>query len=348
MKEIILIMAEEPSGLLKRMMDAVLANQSYHIVKSRENLPDLRNKKILFAVELNEIGVSNSLNQIFLELYKRGKDSLLGSQAALLIHSKYELFTKTSAQSIIFLANSLGCSFSGRPLVEASSNLENFKTMEKVYKLPLEDICLLQCRELRDRFLGNIIRTKDNPKKLLVLHSSSRDLSNTLTLWDMVKAHLTNMEITEINVGKGHIQDCKGCPYRTCKHFGEENKCFYGGVLVEEVYPAIMEADSLLLICPNYNDMITAPLVATINRLTALYRQRKFYDKSIFSIIVSGYSGGEALANQLISSLNINKTFRLPPYFSLMAIANDHGAINQVPDIKNKAKDFALSIMKSI
>lgn len=91
--------------------------------------------------------------------------------------------------------------------------------------------------------------------------------------------------------------------------------------------------------------MITANLVATINRFTALYRQTKFYDKSIFSIIVSGYSGGDAIGKQLISSLNMNKTFSLPPYFSLMATANDRGAIKEVEDIKNLAKEFALKIM---
>jgi len=115
--------------------------------------------------------------------------------------------------------------------------------------------------------------------------------------------------------------------------------------VVEEIYPAIFSADSILFICPNYNDMITANLVATINRFTALYRQTKFYDKSIFSIIVSGYSGGDAIAKQLISSLNMNKTFRLPPYFSLLATANDMGTISLTKDIDEKARKFAKIIM---
>ena len=143
----------------------------------------------------------------------------------------------------------------------------------------------------------------------MVLHSSNRQVSNTLTLlgYGKEKASII-LEINEINVGNGNVLDCKGCPYKTCKHLGNQSRCFYGGIVVEEIYPAILEADSLLFICPNYNDMITANLVATINRLTALYRQTKFYDKSIFSIIVSGYSGGDALGKQLISSLNMNKT----------------------------------------
>lgn len=348
MNEIIVIMPEKPSKLLQKMIQNVLGNEGFNMISSCNYLPDLRNKKILFALELNEIGISNELNKIFLELYRRGKDSLLGSYGALLIHSKYELYTKTTAQSIIFWANNLGCSFLGRPLVEATKDLVNFESMKKVYNMPLEEICLLQSTELGKRFLTKEIKRKSKINNLLVLHSSIRAMSNTLTLWDMVKPYLHDVDITEVNVANGEIQDCKGCPYKTCKHFGKQTRCFYGGIVVEEVYPSILEADSLLFICPNYNDMITANLVATINRLTALYRQTKFYDKSLYSIIVSGYSGGDALAKQLISSLNMNKTFKLPPYFSLMAIANDYGTLQYIPNIKDKAKEFAMNILREI
>ena len=345
MKEIMVIMPEEPSALLSRMMSNTLGHEKYSIIRSSNELRNLQNKKILFVVELNEIGVSNNLNDIFLELYKRGNDSLLNSDGAILIHSNYSLFTKTTAQSIIFLANNLGCSFVGRPIVEATANLDSFVAVEKVYNMPLEEICLYLCRELGNRFLD--ISPHNQLKNLLVLHSSNRETSNTLSLWDMVKPHLEDIEINEINVGNGNVLDCKGCPYKTCKHLGMQSRCFYGGIVVDEVYPAILHSDSILFICPNYNDMINANLVATINRLTALFRQTKFYDKTIFSIIVSGYSGGDAIAKQLISSLNINKTFRLPPYFSLMATANDKGAIKKVPNIEDLAKDFANKIMNN-
>lgn len=339
MKEIIVLIPEKPSLMLKKMIEKALGSNEYKSIDHEDNLPDLRNKKILFAVELNEIGKSNNLNNMFLELFKRGKDSLMNSNGSVLIHSDYNMFTKTTAQSIIFLSNILGCSFIGRPLVEATGDLDNFIPMTKVYDLSLEEICLEQCKKLGQRFL-DISKEKQN-KNLLVLHSSNRKFSNTLSLWDMVKTNLNSINIEEINLGNGNILDCKGCPYTTCKHLGMQSRCFYGGIIVEEVYPAISNADSLLFICPNYNDMVTANLVATINRLTALYRKTKFYDKNIFSIIVSGYSGGDAIAKQLISSLNMNKTFRLPPYFSLMATANDKGSIFKVKDIEEKAKSFS-------
>ena len=55
------------------------------------------------------------------------------------------------------------------------------------------------------------------------------------------------------------------------------------------------------MLCPNYNDALSANLTAFVNRLTALFRQTRFYDKALFAIVVSGYSGGDILARQLIS-----------------------------------------------
>lgn len=345
MREIVLILPEAPSLLLSKMIENVLGDKKFITVKSLDTLVNLKNKYILFAIELNQIGSSNNLNNIFLELYNLGRDSLIDSQGALLIHSNYSMFTKTYGQSIIFLANNLGCGFVGRPLVEATKDLENLISMKKIYNKTLEDICLSQCQELGKRFLENNYSNK-KIKNLLVLHSSNRESSNTLTLWDMVKDNLKGITINEINLGNGNILDCKGCNYKTCKHFGKQTKCFYGGIIVEEVFPAILESDSILFICPNYNDMITANLVATINRITALYRKTKFYDKTLYSIIVSGYSGGDSIAKQLISSLNMNKTLRLPPYFSLMATANHKDTIMDVPNINTLAKLFALNIME--
>ncbi len=343
MMEYYLILPEKSSIFLDKMIYNTLGKNSYGILNHHMDLPDLRNKKIIFAVELPITGESSNLNNIFHQLFLRGKDALYGSSAIILVHSNYQLFTKTAAQSIIFKANLLGCRFVGRPIVEATGNLDNFIPLKKVYSMDLEEICLYQCRELGERLINDNIYNIKSPK-VLALHSSNRETSNTLSLWDMVKSNL-NMKIQEINIGNESILDCKGCHYKACKYFGNEMKCFYGGIVVEEVYPAILESNILIFICPNYNDMLGANMVALINRLTALFRKTKFYDKSIFAIIVSGHSGGDALAKQLISSLNINKTFRLPPYFSLMATANDKGAILNVPNIENHAKNFAKNIV---
>jgi hypothetical protein len=91
--------------------------------------------------------------------------------------------------------------------------------------------------------------------------------------------------------------------------------------------------------------IFTSNMSAVINRLTALYRKTKFYDKYFYSIIVSGFSGSDLIAHQLISALNINKTFMLPPKFALMETANNPGDVEKIENIREKAKEFAENII---
>ena len=77
MKDIVLVIPEKPSPILNKMIEKVLGNENLTVIDSPESLPNMQNRKILFAVELNEIGTSNNLNSIFLKLYQRGKDSYM-------------------------------------------------------------------------------------------------------------------------------------------------------------------------------------------------------------------------------------------------------------------------------
>ena len=131
-------------------------------------------------------------------------------------------------------------------------------------------------------------------------------------------------------------------------HFSEKSSCYYGGVIVEQVYPAIQACDALVLLCPNYNDALSANLTAFVNRLTALFRKTAFYEKSVFAVVVSGYSGGDIVAEQIISALSMNKTFRLPPGFAMVETANDPLSILKVEGIQERAAAFAERIRKYI
>lgn len=348
MKELYLIVPEKPSDMLSKMINAVAEGWHTIIIENEYNIPDLQNKKILFAVELNDAGINLGLDKILTKIYDRGKDCLYGSVGSILIHSRTELYTKTVAQNIIFLTNQLGLRFPGRPLVEATGSLNNFLTMQKVIKKPLMDVCIESCKELSIRLENYDVSPSNDNTNILVLHASNRKTSNTLALWDMVKKHLVDYSINEIHIENGTIKDCIGCPYKICKHYGQQTSCFYGGIMVEEVYPAILNSNIIVWICPNYNDAISANLSAVINRLTALFRKTKFFDKSFYSIIVSGNSGSDSVAKQLISALNINKTFQLPPYFALMATANDKGDIYKLPDIEKRAEEFAANMINYI
>ena len=113
---------------------------------------------------------------------------------------------------------------------------------------------------------------------------------------------------------------------------------------MEQVYPAMIECDALMMVCANYNDALSANLSAFINRMTAPFRFHDFTSKMLFSIVVSGYSGGDLVAQQLISGINMNKSFVLPPNFAMLETANDPGSILKVPDINKKASNFGKAI----
>ena len=115
--------------------------------------------------------------------------------------------------------------------------------------------------------------------------------------------------------------------------------------MTQEVYPAVRRCTSLLMLCPNYNDALSANLTAFINRLTALFRQMRFFDKRLYALVVSGYSGSDIVAEQLIAALNMNKTFFLPPHFCMTETANNAGSIFQVPGIQERASLFAQALV---
>ena len=64
--------------------------------------------------------------------------------------------------------------------------------------------------------------------------------------------------------------------------------------------------------------------------------------------MVSGYSGSDLVAQQLISALNMNKSFFLPPHFCLMETANDAGAALRLPGIETRTAAFARNIRQAL
>ena len=60
----------------------------------------------------------------------------------------------------------------------------------------------------------------------------------------------------------------------------------------------------------------------------------------LFALVVSGYSGSDTVARQLISALNMNKSFYLPPRFALMETANAPGEALASPGIELRLARF--------
>ena len=332
------------SAPLRALLEPLLPPGSV-IRRPEDGMENLENRRLLFAVALDPSGCSLAYYGMLQAL--RGCDTLLrGSVAGVIVTGVGEFYTKDVARDMVFAANQAGCAFLGRPLVEATGSLRNFRTQAQIGGTDEVTAFHAAVAELLSRLNG---WEKPAPlRHVLALHASQRTTSNTLALWELVKAGLpSDLGVQEICLRNGTMADCNGCSYTACLHFGEQGGCFYGGPMVDEVYPAVRKCDALVMLCANYNDALAANLTACVNRLTALFRQTRMYDKRLFGLIVSGYSGGDLLARQLISALNMNKSFYLPPRFSLLETANERGSLVKLPGIEAQAAAFARHIAES-
>lgn len=344
-RELTLICPGPESPRLSALLAAVRKAHPFQQVSWMTD--DLRDRRLLIAAAIPPSGVNLELYQL-LAFLRTHPGCLAGSTAGVVIDGTGDLYTKAAGRDLVLSASQAGCVFPGRPLVEATGSLRNFTVQARNAGCGLEEAYQLAVADLMDRVSTFSPPLRRRPQ-LLVLHASSRATSNTLALWGTVRTHLEDRcAITEVGLRNGTMEDCAGCPYTTCLHFGEQGDCFYGGVMVQEVYPAVREADAVVLLCPNYNDALSANLSACINRLTALYRTTSFADKAVFAIVVSGYSGGDIVARQVVSALNMNKGFWLPADFCMLETANDKGEAMALPGIGARADQFAINILRQL
>ncbi len=337
-QELTLICAGPESPRLSELLASASKGRTCH--RASWVTEDLRSRRLLVAASIPSSGVNLELYQL-LAFLRTHPECLEGSVGGILIDGTGDLYTKAIGRELVLSASRAGCVFPGRPMVEGTGTLRNLTVQARNAGCGLEEAYHLAAADLMER-VATFSPPRRRRPKLLVLHASSRSTSNTLALWNGVRSRLEDRcDIVEIGLRNGTMEDCAGCPYTTCLHFGEQGECFYGGVMVREVYPAIREADALVLLCPNYNDALSANLTACINRLTALYRTTSFADKAVFAIVVSGYSGGDIVARQVVSALNMNKGFWLPAGFCLLETANDKGEAMAIPNIESHLESFS-------
>lgn len=315
----------------------------------------LRGSRVIFAVETDESGISIDACRIlrYLRLScltpdeSRGRP-LDGAVGGVIIDGRSDLFTKDLGRRLVFTSNQAGCIFPGKPLVEATADLKNFRVRSGVWDTDLEGAYALSVIELVEKVRGFSMPVQEKPA-VLTVHAGNVKTSNSLALWDMTASRLEGLAETEIiSIRNGQLWDCRGCKYDECLHFGEKGDCFYGGVIVEKVYPAMLKSDVLVLVCPNYNDSVSANMMAFINRLTSLFRAHDFSRKRVYAVIVSGYSGGDIVAQQIIGALNMNKKLILPAQFALMATANNPGEAVSLPGIEESIGKFARRIISPV
>lgn len=319
---------------------------AYQVIETAQALSeiDLTNRALLFAVALSEEDVNLEAVRM-LAYFRKSPDCLSGSVAGVVVDGGGELSTKAVARELIFTANGCGCLFPGKPLVEATGSLANFQVMAGLQQTDLLGAYQNQVLALVEK-VTNFSLPKMEVPKILMVHAGNRRTSNTLLLWDQIREQLgEQVQVTEVSLRNGEVLDCRGCSYESCVHLGEQADCFYGGVIVEQAYPALLQADTIVMVCPNYNDSVGANILAFINRLSALYRANDFSSKRVFAIVVSGYSGGDLVAQQILGAMNCNKNMILPPKFALLETANDPGSILQVPGIQERIRLFATGLL---
>ena len=307
----------------------------------------LQHRRVLFALSADEGGM-DAPTLALLRRLRTEPGAMDGSFGTVIADGTGELYTKQLAQDFVLAANTAGCAFPGKPLLEGTGSLYNQHILAKRLVLTVEETYFTRAQELAQT-LAQFSPPKFRRPRLLMLHSSEQGRSGTLWMGQEVCRRLADVcDITEVSLQNGTIHDCRGCSYKTCLHFAANGGCFYGGAIAETILPAIRESDVLLFLCPNYNDAVSANVAALFNRLTSLLLQCTLSEKYLFGIVVSGFSGSDLVARQLLGAMCLNKTAMLPPNFCLMETANELATLQALPGIEATLERFAEHIRTTI
>jgi multimeric flavodoxin WrbA len=306
----------------------------------------LADARILFAVAVDTLGVDEAFVRL-LRILRSGV-RLDGCVAGIVVDGADELYTKAAAQELALAANMAGCTLPGKPLVEGTGSLYNQHILARRKGLSWEETYFSRAVELVERLVDFKAPRFERPN-VLMIHASDNLRSNTVWLGRQILQRLPeNFSTREISLQNGTIHDCRGCSYAACLHFSQSGTCFYGGAISQEVLPAIRECDAMLFLCPNYNDAVSANLMALFNRMTNLLVQQELLDKYLFGIVVSGYSGSDIVARQLLGALCFNKTVMLPPQFAMLETAHDPGSAKELTGVEQRLDDFAAHMVRTL
>lgn len=348
MTDSIVLLQAGQSPRLSRLLDFALAE----FAVEPAGLPELeamalQGRRVLIALTTGEGGMSLEAFRL-LQSLRTHPDCLRGATGALIVDGAGELYTKQAAQAVALAANLAGCLFPGKPLVEGTGSLYNQHILAGQLGLPWEETYFTRARDLAGR-LGPVPGSPVPPapgshapclRQPAFQHRGYGE--------GRLQPPGPVCDIQTISLQNGAIYDCRGCSYTACLHYSRNGTCYYGGALPTEVFPAILQSDVVLLLCPNFNDSASANILALINRMTGLLLQQPLYDKYLYAIVVSGYSGGDLVARQILGALCLNKTMMLPPHFCLFQTANDPGAALAAPGVEERMKAWAGSILSTV
>ena len=332
------------SARLERLLPAALAE--FPVTElAAESITSAAGCRLLFLVSIDAYGPDEAFVRL-LRTLRQHPGCLSGCIGGVIVDGVGELDTKQAARQLVLTANLAGCAFPGKPLVEGTGSLYNQHIQAIRLHLTWEQTYQWQMSQLAGRLLAFRMPEFKAPK-LLMIHASDNRRSNTVWLGEQVLQRLPDtFEKTVISLQNGSIHDCRGCSYEACLHFAAQSRCFYGGSISDDVLPAISRCDAMLFLCPNYNGAVSANLMALFNRLTNLLVRQDLYEKYLYGIVVSGYSGSDIVARQLLGAMCLNKTAILPPQFCLMQTAHDPGSVQEVSGIEARLDAFAAQICR--
>ena len=302
----LLVVSAGVHGRLASVLDDALTGLTVETVAAADFLAARpAGRRVVFAISLGPCGLDEAFCQLLRDL-RTHKDCLEGAVAVILMDGEGELYTKQAAHMLAHAANDVGCTFPGKPLVEGTGSLRNLDIQCRRRGVERPEAYRAMARDLVERLLAFTTPRFDRPR-LLTLHASDRRTSNTLALGTRLQELLSDCcDFEELSLRNGTVHDCRGCSYTVCSHYAQQNSCFYGGTIVEDVYPALMRCNGLLLLCPNYNDSVSANIMAFINRLTSLQLFHSLHSKYLYAIVVSGDSGSDLVAQQVLGALCLN------------------------------------------
>ena len=138
------------SAPLRALLEPLLPPGSV-IRRPEDGMENLENRRLLFAVALDPSGCNLAYYGMLRAL--RGCDTLLrGSVAGVIVTGVGEFYTKDVARDMVFAANQAGCAFLGRPLVEATGSLRNFRTQAQIGGVDEKTAFRLAVEELVKKF----------------------------------------------------------------------------------------------------------------------------------------------------------------------------------------------------
>ncbi|MBR4098631.1 MAG: NAD(P)H-dependent oxidoreductase [Clostridium sp.] len=282
---------ETPADRLSPMLFQVLMDTNAHILQNISELREVPDKCLLFALPLNDVGMNKEYTMLLARL-RREPHLLDGCTAGIIVDGPSELYTTPVAAEFAMAITMAGGSLIGHPLVEATGSLSAFAAQAEAQSCSREDAYLQAIRELAGRLEASSFPRKALPN-LLTLCTASQDQAATEALWSHLAPQLAG--------------------------FCQAEECCLDQESLEELCASVQKADAVLLLCTNRNGLLPPEATALIHRLTG----EQFENKPVFAAVVSPCSGGDMLARQLLTALNLNGPFRLPGEFALLQTGSE-------------------------